>query len=209
MKKRKPHDSRKNENGRLREESDFEKEMSDDGVKPLPPSGRKTNTTKTKTTPGQEQRRHDAETEIEQNCLRDHLESESRVSPDAEFDWRRDGLQTKVANHFRKGRYKSECQIDLHGNTIKEAHALIWKFLQDAIGRGFRNVTIIHGRGVTSKPAAQMKSYVGQVLKEHKDVYGFCTAEPEDGGKGATWVWLRKSDDEKLETAERISARKR
>ena len=52
--------------------------------------------------------------------------------------------------------------------------------------RGFREVRLIHGRGI-----GVQRSIVHAVLSRHALVQGFTEAPPERGGWGATIVRLR------------------
>lgn len=145
------------------------------------------------------------------NYLRDYLDDANHVEPDHRFNWNRDGTQRLVVKRLRDGHYQSDAQLDLHFKTIKEAWQLIWDFLEESLEKGLRNVRIVHGKGERVKPPARparMKSYVGQVLQEHLDVFGFCTAEPDQGGSGTTLVWLRKSQEEKDANRERHQSRR-
>ena len=186
--------------------SEFEREMSDvDKLKSTPridpPNG------PSEPTPEQLGARDNAMGDSQRNYLRDFLDDMNRVLPDHLFNWRRDGAQTEVVNYLRQGHYSSGDQIDLHHKSIREAHELIWAFLSNALSNGHRTVSIVHGKGANSTQPAQLKSYVGQALQDHHDVIAFCTAPPEQGGAGATLVWLRKSEEEKEATRERIQSR--
>ncbi|MYD43857.1 MAG: DNA endonuclease SmrA [Gammaproteobacteria bacterium] len=152
--------------------------------------------------------RNNAEGATLRNYLRDYLDPANRVLPDFVFDWSRDGVQHKVVNRLRHGHYGSDMTIDLHHKSVREAHGLIWDFLNDAVQANCRNVRIVHGKGEKSKPQATMKSYVGQVLQEHDDVFAYCTATPDLGGPGCTMVWLRKSEVAKVENRERHQSRR-
>ena len=151
--------------------------------------------------------REKAVTEPPPNYLRDFLDEDSLVKPDHQFKWQREGTQISVFQYLLRGVYESEVIIDLHHRTIKEAHTLIWDFIASAIENRHRNVLIVHGLGEKSTPQARLKSYVGQALVEHDDVFGFCSAPSELGGVGATLVWLRKSEVAKQATRERIQSR--
>ena len=141
------------------------------------------------------------------NYLRDFLDESNHVLPDHEFLWNRDGTQVAVLSRLKLGLYQSDDQLDLHHKLIREAHGLIWSFLSKALENGYRNVRIIHGKGAKSQPPARLKSFVGQVLQEHQDVFAFCSAPQELGGSGTTLVWLRKSQRDKEATRERIQSK--
>lgn len=59
-------------------------------------------------------------------------------------------------------------------------------YLRAAQARGFREVRLIHGRGV-----GVQRAIVQSLLREHPLVAAFADAPPERGGWGATVVTLR------------------
>ena len=177
------------------------------GVSPLDDTNKKRQPKATRTKPNLEAQSN-AIREPSRNYLPDLLETDDLVLPDDEFDWRRDGVQGQVIKWLQLGRYQSGDVIDLHGKRLHEAREIIWEFIEKSMAKGQRNVTIIHGRGERSSPPAQLKSYVGLLLKAHNDVFGFCSAPSELGGSGATLVWLRKSEEAKTDTRERHQSRR-
>ena len=187
--------------------SEFEREMSDVDKLDSPPRIDPTSGPK-EPTPRQIAAQEHATKEPSPNYMRDFLDESSQVMPDHIFQWHREGTQVAVLDRLKLGHYASGDQIDLHHRSIREAHGLLWSFLAKALNNGHRNVRIIHGKGARSNPPAQLKSYVGQVLKEHDDVFAFCSAPSELGGVGTTLVWLRKSEREKEATRERIQSKK-
>ncbi len=189
------------------EMSEFEREMSDVAKLERPPRVDVAPGPK-QPTPEQIAARKNATEEPSPNYLRDFLDESSQVTPEHAFQWHREGTQVAVLDRLKLGHYQSGDQIDLHHKSIREAHGLLWSFLSESIAQGHRNVRVIHGKGARSNPPAQLKSYVGQALKEHDDVFAFCTAPPELGGVGSTLVWLRKSEREKEATRERIQSKR-
>ena len=81
-----------------------------------------------------------------------------------------------------------EDSIDLHTFQPKEVHIVVTEYLYQAIRRGFREVRIIHGRGI-----GVQREIVRGVLSRHPLVESFADAPPERGGWGATVVRLRHS----------------
>jgi len=59
-------------------------------------------------------------------------------------------------------------------------------YLEAAHARGFREVRLIHGRGI-----GVQRAIVQSLLGDHPLVVGFADATEERGGKGATVVRLR------------------
>ena len=60
------------------------------------------------------------------------------------------------------------------------------EYLEAAAGRGFREVRLIHGRGI-----GVQRTRVRAVLTGHPRVESFADAPPERGGWGATVVRLK------------------
>jgi DNA-nicking Smr family endonuclease len=59
-------------------------------------------------------------------------------------------------------------------------------YLAAAHAKGFREVRLIHGRGI-----GVQRAIVQSLLREHPLVAGFADAPEDRGGKGATIVSLR------------------
>ena len=75
-----------------------------------------------------------------------------------------------------------EDSIDLHTFQPREIEIVVEEYLFQAIQRGFREVRIIHGRGV-----GVQREIVQSILKKHPDVISFRDA-PD---RGSTYVLLR------------------
>ena len=72
--------------------------------------------------------------------------------------------------------------IDLHTFQPREIRIVIEEYLYQAIKRGFREVRIIHGRGI-----GVQREIVHSMLKEHLAVISFRDA----ADRGSTYVLLR------------------
>jgi dsDNA-specific endonuclease/ATPase MutS2 len=79
-----------------------------------------------------------------------------------------------------------EDRIDLHAFLPKEIPSVVEEYLEEAVGAGYRQVRIIHGRGTGTQRQA-----VRAVLSRHPLVESFRDAPPEAGGWGATVAVLR------------------
>ena len=75
-----------------------------------------------------------------------------------------------------------EDSIDLHTFQPREIEIVVEEYLFQAIQRGFRDVRIIHGRGI-----GVQREIVHSILKKHPDVVSFRDA-PD---RGSTYVFLR------------------
>ena len=78
--------------------------------------------------------------------------------------------------------------IDLHTFEARDVASVVEEYLRAAHERGFREVRIIHGRGI-----GVQRSIVRAVLSRHLLVVSFTDAPPEHGGWGATVVRLSQS----------------
>ena len=63
---------------------------------------------------------------------------------------------------------------------------MVEEYLGEAAARGFREVRVIHGRGI-----GVQREIVRSVLQRHPLVESFADAPPDRGGWGATLVHLR------------------
>jgi DNA-nicking Smr family endonuclease len=78
-----------------------------------------------------------------------------------------------------------EDALDLHAFAPREVASVVEEYLAAAHARGFREVRLIHGRGI-----GVQREIVQSLLARHALVVGFADAPPERGGWGATVVHL-------------------
>jgi dsDNA-specific endonuclease/ATPase MutS2 len=74
----------------------------------------------------------------------------------------------------------------LHAFAPRDVASVVEEYLAAAHERGFREVRLIHGRGI-----GVQRSIVQSLLSRHPLVASFGDAAPERGGWGATIVYLR------------------
>ena len=79
-----------------------------------------------------------------------------------------------------------EDALDLHPFAPRDVASVVEEYLIEAAARGFREVRVIHGRGI-----GVQREIVRAVLGRHPLVESFADAPPERGGWGATIVRLR------------------
>ena len=79
-----------------------------------------------------------------------------------------------------------EDALDLHAFAPKDVRPVVEEYLKEAAARGFREVRLIHGRGIGLQRAS-----VQGLLAGHPLVERFFDAPPERGGWGATVVVLK------------------
>jgi DNA-nicking Smr family endonuclease len=79
-----------------------------------------------------------------------------------------------------------EDSLDLHAFAPRDVRPVVEEYLKEAAARGFREVRLIHGRGIGAQRAS-----VQSLLAGHPLVLRFFDAPPERGGWGATVVMLK------------------
>lgn len=131
------------------------------------------------------------------------LDYATMVRPDAVMAYKRDGVQDGVFRKLRLGKYDINARLDLHKMSLEKARDEILRFLKQCQRMDVRTVIIVHGKGERSNPPAMMKSYVCQWLQQISDVLCFHSALRHQGGSGALYVMIKKSQEKKLETRER------
>jgi len=82
-----------------------------------------------------------------------------------------------------------EDAIDLHSFPPRDIPDVVTDYLEAAHRKGFREVRLIHGRGV-----GVQRERVRSVLAKHPLVDAFHDATPDRGGWGATIAFLSKND---------------
>jgi DNA-nicking Smr family endonuclease len=108
-----------------------------------------------------------------------------------ELVYHRDGVQMSVLRKLRRGQYRVQAEIDLHGLTVAQAKGVLRDFLAEALHRQFRCVRIIHGKGLRSgHKGPVLKGAVSSVLRRVGAVVAYVSARQVDGGTGAVYVLL-------------------
>jgi DNA-nicking Smr family endonuclease len=129
------------------------------------------------------------------------LEESLAMPPeDADLDsgevtsYARPGVQHAVLKRLRRGTYRCDAELDLHGMTRERAHASLIGFLRESIADGARCVRIIHGKGLGSgNRGPVLRTSLGRWLRRD-EVLAYASAPPAQGGSGATLVLLRKEE---------------
>jgi DNA-nicking Smr family endonuclease len=108
-----------------------------------------------------------------------------------ELVYHRAGVQMSVLRKLRRGQYRVQAEIDLHGLTVVEAKQVLRDFLTSALERRLRCVRIIHGKGLRSGHRGPvLKGVVSSVLRRVGPVVAYVSARQVDGGTGAVYVLL-------------------
>jgi DNA-nicking Smr family endonuclease len=104
----------------------------------------------------------------------------------------RPGIGRDVLRKLRRGAWRVQYEIDLHGMTRIEAQAQLSAFLRECVKRGARCVRIVHGKGLGSKNREPvLKGKVRAWLTRREEVLAYCEAPVVQGGSGALLVLLK------------------
>ncbi|MGR2737003.1 DNA endonuclease SmrA [Billgrantia sp. Q4P2] len=190
------------------EEQDFRALMGD--VKPLRRSANRANPGQRRSRPTEAQlaRRESAQAELG----RDSFLSDDFVELLPPFDpieFRRDGIQQGVVDRLRHGGYAAQSRLHLLRRPLAECRRALPPFIHDAYAHDLRSVLIVHGRGQEiDSPANVLRSYLAKWLAQFEEVQACVSAQQADGGLGATWVMLRKSERARADNRERQQKRR-
>lgn len=104
-------------------------------------------------------------------------------------------LDSRTMDRLRRGRMRPEAVLDLHGMTLRAAHAALEAFLADAQAGGRRCVMVVTGKGRAANGGGAIRAELPHWLNldfNRTRVLGFAQAQPRDGGGGAFYVLLRR-----------------
>jgi DNA-nicking Smr family endonuclease len=105
------------------------------------------------------------------------------------------GIDKASALRLKRGKLAIEARLDLHGMTQDEAHGALAGFIRTARAGGKRCVLVITGRGAVG--GGVLRAAVPRWLAEPEfrpHLLAIATAQPQDGGAGALYVMLRRTD---------------
>ncbi len=103
------------------------------------------------------------------------------------------GVQNNILKKLRRGQYKIEAELDLHGMTVDSAKIALTDFLKQCTTRSQHCVRIIHGKGLGSiNKQPILKNKLNQWLQKTDIAQAFCSARPADGGTGAIYLLLKR-----------------
>lgn len=110
-----------------------------------------------------------------------------------ELRYARPGIGRDVLRRLRRGHYRIQDELDLHGMTAEEARRELKLFMGEALQRGLGCVRIVHGKGLRSGPGGPvLKARLNRWLPRWDEVLAFVSAPARDGGTGALYVLLRR-----------------
>jgi len=121
----------------------------------------------------------------------DARDNDPELAAGDELVYYRPEIQPLVVRRLRRGEYRVQREIDLHGLTVAEAKQALRQFLIQALESRVRCVRVVHGKGLRSGPRGPvLKAAVSAVLHRSGAVLAFVSARQVDGGTGAVYVLL-------------------
>ncbi len=105
------------------------------------------------------------------------------------------GIQSSQLRRLRGGRIRPDRNIDLHGLRADIARRALLNELCQAIQAAERCVLVVHGKGLRSPDRPVLRSALPEWLGDPRlegRVLAFAPAQSGDGGRGATYVLLRR-----------------
>lgn len=146
--------------------------------------------------PGKNQRRHaiaPLQSESEPAWLGDETEiPEAMLTWGESISYIKSGYPNGYIKKLRRGQYRIDFTIDLHGYYLREATQTVHKLLNVAKDNHHAAVRIIHGKGKhSSNKGPVIKTMLNHQLRLRDDVIAFCTAPQHDGGTGVLYCLLQ------------------
>ncbi|WP_298843710.1 DNA endonuclease SmrA [uncultured Salinicola sp.] len=125
------------------------------------------------------------------------------------IEFRRDGIQIGVLERLRHGGYPAEARLHIMRMPVIECRRAVFGFLRDAYEHDLRTVLVVHGRSREDDGHPNIvRSYLGHWLRQFEQVQAFSSAPAQQGGIGATFVMLRKSERARSRNRERQQKRR-
>ncbi len=127
---------------------------------------------------------------------KDEREAQAGDDRQARIDeaWPGVGAVVRIDEAERLRRMRPQAVLDLHGKTAAEADRLIADFLFSSSRSGLEKVLIVHGKGLHSTGGPVMAEVARKALESNSLAGSFGPADRDQGGRGATWVRIRKRD---------------
>ena len=99
-------------------------------------------------------------------------------------------------------------KLDLHGSSLIEANKMVKNFVVQSFNSGYKKLLVVTGKGMRSKShnnpylsekLSVLKYSIPEYIKNDKNlnqkISRILYADPEDGGEGAIYIFLRKNKD--------------
>ena len=101
----------------------------------------------------------------------------------------------RTMRKLARGGYSVQAEIDLHGMTVAEARPRLQEFIDTCSRSGKLCVRVVHGKGLGSGHRGPiLKQKVNRWLRRWDSVLAFVSTRQVDGGTGALYVLLQRTD---------------
>ena len=118
-----------------------------------------------------------------------------------------EGIYDKDSKNIKKNQKLNKVRkIDLHGFSLNDANEKIEKFIIESFDNGFRELLVVTGKGLRSKTYknpylsekfSMLKNSIPEYISSNKNlaekIYKITKADPQDGGNGAIYIFLKKN----------------
>lgn len=132
------------------------------------------------------------ELSVMREALSDEFDVDTLLDTDEALSFRRPGLGPDVVRKLRRGGWRLQGQLDLHGLRREDAREALADFIREAHKAGWRCVRVVHGKGLGSPGKTPvLKGKVQGWLIQKNEVLAFVQARAAEGGAGALVVLLR------------------
>ncbi len=143
-----------------------------------------------------QQQRDDAA--VMREALSDEFDVSTLLEADEDLSFRRPGIGVDVTRRLRRGDWRIQRELDLHGLRTVDARQALGDFIREAVKLGLRCVRVVHGKGLGSPGKTPvLKSRVQGWLVQKTEVLAFVQARPAQGGAGALLVLLQGTGTKK------------
>jgi len=128
----------------------------------------------------------------EPGITKTELDNSSKVSAFESLSYSQPGVRTQELSRLKKGNFKIEAVLDLHGFILSDAEQEIDDFIALCFAKQQRHIRIIHGKGYNSSEQYPiLKNLVNQTLRQLNEVIAFSSTPEKDGGVGAVNILLK------------------
>ncbi|XOV79361.1 MAG: DNA endonuclease SmrA [Aestuariibacter sp.] len=131
------------------------------------------------------------------------LEDIEPLDPYAQLHFKQDGVQEGVFKNLRLGKYPLDHTLIIQKNKLEVAHEKVFNTIIQSHNYGHRALLIKHGLDIDRRPfSGYLKSYLNIWLHQMPHVIAFHSATARHGGLSATYVLLKKNQQQKEDNRE-------
>ena len=108
-------------------------------------------------------------------------------------------LDKRTDARLQKGRMRIDARLDLHGMTQDQAYMTLENFIGVQLEKNARNILVITGKGSARNSEGILKKRFPEWIAQSKynnQILKYVPARPQDGGKGAFYIYLRRHRNE-------------